>query len=79
MLHSMAESTSLAALLEAARSADPRDRITFRDTIASHGAPAIDAMADWISDPLLGAFAVRVLQRIGAEGLRPEAVVALEQ
>ena len=36
-------------------------------------------MADGISDPLLGAFAVRVLQRIGAERLRPEAVVALER
>ena len=28
------------------RSADPGDRITFRDPIVSHGAPAIDAMAD---------------------------------
>lgn len=57
----------LKALLEEARRADPSDRILYRDLIAAHGAAAISAMKGWITDARLGAFAVRVLERIAAE------------
>lgn len=69
-------SPSLAQLLERARTADPLDRIEFRDPIAAHGEAAIDELTDWLADPRLAAFAVRVLERIGREAECRDAVVA---
>lgn len=67
--------TDLDVLLANAREADPGDRINYRDAIATHGELAIDAMADWLSDPRLAAFAIRVLQRIGDAAGDRQAVV----
>lgn len=65
-------------LLTQAREADPGDRITLRDSIAAHGEVAIDAMTDWLGDPLLAAFAIRVLDRVGRDpGQRPAVLRAL--
>ena len=54
-------------LLDEARMADPANRIDLRDPIAAHGARAIAELQTWLSDPRLGAFAVRTLERIGTE------------
>jgi hypothetical protein len=67
--------TDLEAALRNAREADPGDRITFRDSIAVHGEFAIEAMADWLSDSRLAAFAIRVLQRIATVPADRQAVV----
>ncbi len=69
-------SPSLDQLLERARTADPRDRIELRDPIAAHGEAAIDELTDWLADPRLAAFAVRVLERIGRDADNRAAVVA---
>ena len=66
----------LDTLLVEAQTADPLDRIEFRDPIAAHGELAIDAMTDWLGDPRLAAFAIRVLERIAREPANREAVVA---
>ncbi len=58
-----------------AREADPGDRITLRDAIAAHGELAIEAMTDWLGDPRLVAFAIRVLERIGRQPAERAAVV----
>jgi hypothetical protein len=65
----------LAELLEAARKADPGDRISYRDSIAEHSAAAIPAMAEWTGDQRLGAFAVRVLERIAVDQSLRQAVL----
>jgi hypothetical protein len=65
----------LNALLEEARMADPRDRILYRDRIAAYGAAAISAMQQWLGDPRLGAFAVRVLERIAEDDSNRRAVL----
>jgi hypothetical protein len=57
----------LERLLEAARTAGPMDRIGYRDSLAAEGPAALPAMTEWLRDPKLGAFAVRVLSRIGLE------------
>src|SRR4051794_16833813 len=62
-----AESVGLDQLLTSARDAAPGDRIELRDPIAAYGESAIDAMADWVSDPRLAGFAIRVLERIGSD------------
>jgi hypothetical protein len=67
---------TLETLLAAAGNAGPLDRIAYRDPIAAHGEAAIDAMTDWLADPRLAAFAVRVLERIGREPANRDAVVA---
>lgn len=54
----------LAVLLRAAREATPSDRIGYRDPIAAFGLDAIETMGAWLEDPRLGAFAVRVLERM---------------
>jgi hypothetical protein len=65
-------------LLDEASDADPGDRIDLRDPIAAHGEVAIDAMTDWLADPRLAAFAIRVLERIGRDpGQRPAVLRAL--
>lgn len=70
--------SELSDLLEETRDADPGERINLRDPIAAHGEVAIDAMTDWLADPRLAAFAIRVLERIGADlGQRPAVVGAL--
>ena len=66
----------LDAALDAARDADPGTRIELRDAIAAHGEDAIDAMTDWLGDPRLAAFALRVLARISRDEASREAVVA---
>ncbi|MDA8238157.1 MAG: hypothetical protein M0T75_09810 [Chloroflexi bacterium] len=58
----------LAALLEEARRATPDRRIEWRDRIAAHGRPAIDGVDQWLADGMLAAFAVRVIERVGANG-----------
>jgi hypothetical protein len=68
--------TDLESALEAARGADPASRILLRDRIAAHGEAAIGPMTLWAVDRRLGAFAVRVLERIGADPASHEAVVA---
>lgn len=55
----------LAALLEAAAKAGPLDRIDYRDRIASHGKPGLEAVRPWLTDPKLQAFAIQVVARIG--------------
>lgn len=64
-------------VLEAAASASPLRRIEYRDRIAAFGQAAIDAISPWLSDPQLGAFAVRVITVAGLRGPRKEAAVAL--
>jgi hypothetical protein len=58
----------LASLLDAARSAARSQRIAFRDPIAAHGEEAILGVRPWLADPVLAAFAVRVIERAGASG-----------
>jgi hypothetical protein len=60
-------SDHLDQLLEAARKAGPLDRIGYRDAIAQVGVDAIPALAEWLQDPALGAFAVRVLARLAQD------------
>jgi hypothetical protein len=62
----------LAGLLEKARSADPGERIQWRDQLVPFGTKAIDAVAPWLTDQVLAAFAVRVIVRVGENG-EPEA------
>ena len=72
-----AATTDLPSLLGAAADADPGERITFRDPIAAHGEAAIEAMTDWLADPRLAAFAIRVLERIGKNAQSSDAVGAV--
>jgi len=67
--------TDLDALLMKAREADPGDRIDLRDEIAAHGEAAIEAMNDWLGDPRLAAFAIRVLERAGQSPTHRPAVL----
>jgi len=53
----------LESLLAQAKAASPDRRIEFRDPIATHGEEAIDAVGPWLLDPLLGSFAVRVIEK----------------
>lgn len=59
---------TLADLLQEARAAAPDRRIEWRDRIAAHGALAIEAVDPWLVDTALAAFAVRVIERVGALG-----------
>jgi hypothetical protein len=56
------ETTDLATLIRRARAADRGSRIELRDPVASHGQAGINAVADWIANEELGAFAVRVIE-----------------
>lgn len=58
---------SLADALAAAASAGPSERIGHRDGIVAFGEEAVDPVAAWLADPRLGAFAVRVLERLARE------------
>lgn len=68
---------ALAALLADAQQADPAHRIDLRDPIAAHGAAAIEAVAPWLKEPLLAAFAIRVIARAGLDGQRDVALTTL--
>ena len=68
---------SLEDLLLDASHAAPNDRIEFRDALAKQGAPAIDAMADWLTRSELGRFAIRVVGRAGQFGERDSAIRTL--
>jgi len=63
----------LSALLQAAETASPMDRIEWRDRIAAYGDRAIEGVRPWLASPTLAAFAVRVIERAGTNG---EAVLA---
>jgi hypothetical protein len=69
-----ADDQELLRLLELAQAATPRDRVDFRDPIARRGNAAIVALAPWLTNPVLGAFAVRT---IGAAGMLGAADVAI--
>jgi hypothetical protein len=56
----------LDALLHKAAAADPATRMEFRDPIAAFGSEAIKRLEPWVSDPRLGAFAVRTIERAAA-------------
>ena len=58
----------LAPLLEEAKAASPTTRIQWRDRIAAYGSRAIDGVVPWLADPVLAAFAVRVIAVVGANG-----------
>ena len=70
-------SGALAELLADARQADPAHRIDLRDSIASHGAAAIEAIGPWLKEPTLAAFAIRVIARAGQDGHREVAQATL--
>jgi hypothetical protein len=72
----MPDAAALDALLAEARDAGPLDRIALRDPIAAQGELAIEAMTDWLGEPRLAAFAVRVLERIGRDPEHRAAVAA---
>jgi hypothetical protein len=69
--------SDLDELLRRARKADPSSRIDLRDPIAAHGEQAIEAITDWLSEPRLFGFAIRVLERIGREPAQRPAVVGV--
>lgn len=58
----------LAVLVSKAGRATPDRRIELRDRIAAYGAPAIEAVRPWLADPVLAAFAIRVIERAGTNG-----------
>jgi hypothetical protein len=66
---------NLAALIAEAENADPRDRILYRDPIASHGLTAIPHIERWLRDPRLGALRGRVLERIADDRANRSAVL----
>jgi hypothetical protein len=71
--------TDLETQLEAAKTANPNERIEWRDRIAAHGAQAVPAMREWLEDSRLGAFAVTVLAAIAKQpGLRRTVLDAFE-
>jgi hypothetical protein len=67
----------LLALLNEAETAPPMHRIEWRDRIAAHGARAIDGVRPWLASPVLAAFAIRVIERAGANGNAPHATKVL--
>ena len=69
----------LRRLLDTARSAGPRDRISYRDPIARYGGAAITAVTPWLADRTLSAFAIRVIQHAGANGDREAAIQVLKR
>lgn len=63
----------LSGLLARAERAGPVHRIEWRDRIAAHGRPGIEAIAPWLTKPTLAAFAIRVIERAGHDGEREAA------
>ena len=70
----------LQGLLIAASEADPATRIEYRDRIAQHGPPAVEALLSryWIGDPKYAAFSIRAIQKAGELGCLSEATSALQ-
>ena len=68
---------SLDEALKHARQADRAGRIQWRDRIAAHGPEAIDAVAPWVADAELGAFAVRVIEATAKFGESDAAIATL--
>ena len=66
-------SLGLDETLEAASAAEPADRISYRDAIAGFGTQAVEPMSGWTHDERLGAFAVRLLERLAG---RSDAFIA---
>lgn len=64
----------LEEVMRLAREATPFDRIDYRDAIARHGLAGVEAMEDWLGDPVLGWFALRVVGRAGDFGAHEQAV-----
>ena len=62
-------------LLAEAQVAPGLDRIGYRDPIARHGEAAILALAAWLIDPVLGAFAARTIAA-AASGGSPDLAIA---
>jgi hypothetical protein len=69
----------LTGLLARARRAGPGHRIEWRDPIAAHGRPAIEAIRPWLAEPRLAAFAIRVIERAGRSGEWEVAVEVLRR
>lgn len=67
----------LTVLLDEAREAGPARRIMWRDPIAAYGERAIAEVQAWLADPVLAAFAIRIIQRVGEQGDIDEAARAL--
>ena len=67
----------LSALLSKARRATPDRRIELRDQIAAYGAPAIEGVRPWLANPVLAAFAIRVIERAGTNGESAQAIEVL--
>lgn len=59
---------ALAALLREAEAASPSHRIEWRDRLAAHGVKAIEGVRPWLTNPALAAFAIRVIEKAGANG-----------
>lgn len=68
---------TLEHLIERARAAAPNDRIELRDPIAAHGGAALEAMGEWLADPVLTRFAVRVVGRVADLGEREAGIGVL--
>lgn len=72
------DALGLDELLRLAREARPFDRVElYRDVIARRGQPAVEAMEDWLADPVLVHFALRVIAHAGLHEARDAAVRAL--
>jgi hypothetical protein len=67
----------LAVLLAEAHEASPDRRILWRDRIAAFGGRAIEGVRPWLSDPVLAAFAIRVIARAGEQDQAEAAARAL--
>jgi hypothetical protein len=63
---------SLDYLLRSASAADGMTRSSLRDPIADFGAQAVARLTPWLSDPRLGAFAVRTIEHAATS---PEAAI----
>jgi hypothetical protein len=68
---------SLDEALAAAQAADRMSRIEWRDRIAEHGPDGIAAVMDWVGDPELTRFAVRVIEHTAKFGDLDVAIAAL--
>jgi hypothetical protein len=69
---------SLSELIAKVRRASPNSRIDYRDEIARHGADAVEALGEWLADPVLCGFAVRVIGKAADLGARQSAVTKLQ-
>lgn len=67
-------------LLRRAKAADGLTRIELRDPIAAYGVDAVRGLESWLADPRLAPFAVRTIERAGAQpGVAASARAALRR